>query len=218
MAQIKNLKKKVVNLKKYFETHWLILILCVALLIFIQAFIEFSMGRLAICKCGYVLLWYNNTNGHGNSQHLFDWYSFSHIIHGVLFYGILWLFARRLPVKTRFLLAVLMECAWEVFENSPFVIDRYRTATFAFDYYGDSIINSVFDVFSMCLGFILSRKLPVKLTITLVIVLELFTVYMVRDNLTLNFITLIHPIEFVADWQAAAPNMAPMNLSLFPVG
>jgi len=137
--------------------------------ILLMMLVEFLMGRLPICKCGYVLLWYNNTNGPGNSQHITDWYTFSHIIHGMILYGFLWLVARKMPVKTRIIMAIILECLWEIFENSPFIINRYRTATFAIDYYGDTIINSLGDVFSMCFGFILARKLPRWITIVLII-------------------------------------------------
>lgn len=173
---------------------FLIIILAVAL-------VEFLMGRLWICKCGYVSLWYGNTNGSGNSQHITDWYSFSHFIHGMIFYGFLFLVARKLPLKTRFILAVLMEAIWEVFENSSFTINRYRTATAALDYYGDSILNSVFDIITCSLGFLLTRKISVKMSIVLIIVLELFAAYFVRDNLILNVIMLIYPLESIKIWQ-----------------
>ena len=191
--------------KKYFTKSVLIHILVGVLLISGMALIEFLNGRLPICKCGYVLAWYNNTNGPGNSQHLSDWYTFSHIIHGMLFYGFLWLVARKLPVRTRIIIAIIIECGWELLENSPLIINRYRTATFALDYYGDSIINSVSDVVSMCIGFFVARKIPVWLTVTLIVALELYAGYMVRDNLTLNIIMLIHPIEAIKVWQAALP-------------
>ncbi|MBI2452007.1 DUF2585 family protein [Candidatus Pacearchaeota archaeon] len=210
-----NLKKSVDNLKKYYDNHLWVLILVAVLIILAMGLIEYLMGRLVICKCNYVLFWYNNVNGPGNSQHLFDWYSFSHIIHGMFYYFLLRSVAKRLPVKTRFLFALLIETSWEVFENSPFIINRYRTATFALDYYGDSIINSVFDVFSMGLGFILARKLPPWLTATLAIALELFTLYMIRDNLALNILNLIYPTESVKDWQTAGTNMKNMSLLIF---
>ncbi len=173
---------------------FLIIILAVAL-------VEFSMGRLWICKCGYVSLWYGNTNGSGNSQHITDWYSFSHFVHGILFYGFLYLVARKLPVRTRFILAVLMEAAWEILENSAFTINRYRTSTAALDYYGDSILNSILDVVTCSLGFLLARKISWKMAVVLIIVLEFFAAYFVRDNLILNVIMLIYPFESIKMWQ-----------------
>jgi len=193
------------SLKKYFTKSILIHILVGVLLIAGMALIEYLNGRIVICKCGYVLAWYNNTNGSGNSQHLSDWYTFSHLIHGLLFYGFLWLVAKRLPVRTRIIIAIIIECGWELLENSPLIIDRYRTVTFALDYYGDSIINSVSDVLAMCAGFLLAKKIRISLSVILIIVLELFAGYMVRDNLTLNVIMLIYPIEAIKVWQSALP-------------
>ncbi len=161
----------------------------------------FLMGRVPICKCGYVLLWYGNPVGSGNSQHLSDWYSFSHIIHGFLFYFFLWLVLRRLPLGARFLGALLVETGWELLENTDWVINYYRTETISLDYYGDSIINSVADVLFMALGFFLARRLPVGATVALAVFFELFTLYFIRDNLTLNVLMLLYPLEAVKRWQ-----------------
>ncbi len=210
-----NINAKIKELKKYFDNPLVLVISGVILVILIQVIIEYLMGRLFICKCDSVLLWYNNANGPGNSQHLLDWYSLTHIIHGFVFYGLLWLVFRRLPLRTRFFLAVLIECIWEIFENSPFIIDRYRTVTFAFDYYGDSIINSIFDVFVMMLGYVLARKFPVWLSIIIILFLEIFLVVMIRDSLILNFVTLVHPIEVIKNWQAAAPVLPDLNITIF---
>ncbi len=182
---------------RFFSPH----ILSFFIIILAVALIEFAMGRLWICKCGYVSLWYGNTNGAGNSQHITDWYSLSHFIHGILFYGFLYLVARKLPVRTRFILAVLMEAVWEIFENSAFTINRYRTSTAALDYYGDSILNSVLDVVTCSLGFLLARKISWKKAVVLIIALELLAAYVVRDNLTLNVIMLIYPFESIKMWQ-----------------
>jgi hypothetical protein len=137
-----------------------------------------------------------------NSQQLADWYSPSHLIHGLLFYGLLWLIARRRPLGLRALIALAIECGWEILENSPIIIDRYREATISLGYRGDSVINSVSDIVFMLIGFALAARLPVAVSIALAILLEVAVGYMIRDNLTLNIIMLIWPLEAIRGWQA----------------
>ena len=166
------------------------------------------MGRLPICKCGYVKLWHGVVNSAENSQHLSDWYTFSHVIHGILFYAGLWLVSRmagrRMSLGLALLLATVLEAGWEIFENTEFVIDRYRQATIALDYYGDSIVNSVADIVAMIAGFLLAARLPVVASIAVVAALELGVGYRIRDNLTLNVIMLLWPLESIKTWQGGA--------------
>jgi hypothetical protein len=161
-----------------------------------------AMGRPPICTCGTIDLWVNQSDSPETSQMLADWYSPSHVIHGFLFYAFLWLVARRRSIEDRFLIALLAEIAWEILENTDWAINRYREATIAIGYTGDSILNTVSDIGMMALGFWLARKLPVWVTVIAAIGLELAALLAVRDNLTLNVWMFLFPTDAVRAWQA----------------
>jgi hypothetical protein len=165
----------------------------------------YLMGHPLSCKCGYVKLWHFDVQSAENSQHLFDWYTPSHLIHGFLFYWLLWLASRFIPLSPgmRLVLAVGIEASWEVIENTDYLISRYRGTTVSLDYYGDSVINSVADILFMVLGYFLAARLPVWLTVLIAIALELFVGAMIRDNLTLNVLMFVRPLDSVLEWQQA---------------
>ena len=166
------------------------------------AALELLSGRSPLGPDGRFGWWDGDIWSSGNSQRVADAYSFSHIIHGMLFYGFLWLAARRVPVKHRFLIALLIEAGWELLENSPIIINRYREATISLGYVGDSVLNSVCDVGMMGLGFLIARLSRLGAIVTLVVVMELGCLWWVRDNLTLNVIMLVHPVPSIKAWQS----------------
>ena len=173
------------------------------LIVVATAAILYLMGRPPICTCGEIDLWVGEVNSSRTSQMLSDWYSPSHIVHGFLFYAALSLIARKWPVERRFLGALVVEVAWEIVENTPLIINRYREATAALGYTGDSVLNSVSDIAMMGLGFLLARRLPVWVSVAIVLVLELVPFLMIRDNLTLNVWMLLAPNESIKAWQSA---------------
>jgi hypothetical protein len=166
------------------------------------AIVLLAMGRNPICTCGTLEFWVGARDSPETSQMLADWYSLSHIVHGLIFYAVLWLVARGWPVQWRFLVAMLIEATWEVVENTPMVIDRYRTGTAALGYTGDSVINSMSDITMTALGFLAARKLPVRASVLTLLVLEIVPLFVIRDNLTLNVWALLAPTAGIQAWQA----------------
>lgn len=169
-----------------------------------------AMGRVPICTCGTVKLWWGVVQSAENSQHVLDWYSFSHVIHGLLFYFFAWLLWQRWrlfggkPMRWALPIAVMFEGFWELLENSPLIINRYRAVTMSYGYEGDSVLNSLSDISCMALGFWIASRLPWKGSLALALGFELFTLAMIRDNLTLNVLMLVWPVEAIRVWQSAS--------------
>ncbi|MCG8561771.1 MAG: DUF2585 domain-containing protein [Hyphomicrobiales bacterium] len=166
------------------------------------ALVLLAMGRVPICTCGTVKLWHGVVASSENSQHISDWYSLSHVIHGLIFYWVLWLVGPSWPMGLRLVLAVLIESGWEIAENTDAVINRYREATISLDYYGDSVLNSVSDLGFMIVGFFAAHRLPVLASLGMALAFELLAATMIRDNLALNIIMLLYPLDSIQAWQA----------------
>ncbi len=177
-------------------------ILWTVLIVSVVVAVELYIGRSVFGPDGKFGWWEGSATSSENSQRVADAYTFSHVIHGMVFYAFLWLIARRVPVKYRFVLALLMEAAWELFENSPFIINRYREGTIALGYIGDSILNSVSDIAMAGIGFLIARFFKTWMIVALILIMEVGCLFWIRDNLTLNIIMLVHPVESIRVWQS----------------
>lgn len=182
---------------------WRTVSIGIALVVSIQAALLYIFGQSTICACGYVKLWEGVVLSSGNSQHITDWYTFSHIIHGMLLYGLFTYLFPKARWYQKLLAGMMIESAWEILENTPVVIEHYRQQALAQGYIGDSILNSVSDTVAMMFGFMLAWRLPVWGVVIAVLVLEGGAAYAIRDNLTLNIMNLIHQTQVISDWQAA---------------
>ena len=161
------------------------------------------MGRIPMCKCGYIKLWHGGRADSEMSQHLTDWYTYSHVLHGIIFYWLLSIVSRGyLSVGARLVIAMFVEAGWEILENTPLIINRYRAVTISRDYFGDSILNSVGDMLAMLVGFLLAARLPAWVTVMLLIATEVILLALIRDNLTLNIVMLLYPQDWIKQWQA----------------
>jgi hypothetical protein len=169
----------------------------------IVGIVEFAMGRSPICSCGYVKLWHGNVKSSENSQHFSDWYSFSHISHGIIFFWILAYFAPTVSFQGRAVIAIAIEALWEVVENSNYVIELYRAQTISFDYFGDTIVNSIGDILFTAFGFLFAARMPTALSVGYLIGSELLLAGIIRDNLFLNILMLLHPLDAIKTWQSA---------------
>jgi Protein of unknown function (DUF2585) len=175
--------------------------LAIAVVVVVSAALLRLEGRLWICSCGQVWLWAGDTKSADNSQHIFDPYSFTHVLHGFVFYALLAVAAPRLPVLWRLALSLTIEAAWEVIENSPVIIERYRQATLALGYQGDTIVNSLADILCCGIGFALARRLGFRRSLAVFILTEVVLSLWIRDSLILNIVMLIYPIEAIKAWQ-----------------
>lgn len=194
------------NIWSFIKRHKFVII-CLIVVCALVASIEFYSGRSPLGPDGKFGWWDNDVWSSENSQRVADAYTFSHIIHGMFFYWILWLIAKKLPagklpMKYRFLIALLLEAGWELLENSPLIINRYREATIALGYVGDSVLNSTSDVVMAGIGFVIARYSKVWITVAMIIVFELGCLLWVRDNLTLNVLMLVSPVESIKEWQS----------------
>ena len=185
------------------SSRWLWIVVAVLVVVVVTAAAELAMGRLPLGPDGTFGWLETDIWSSAQSQRVADPYSFSHIVHGFLFYGLLFLTARRWPMAARFVAAVALEGGWEILENSPIIIDRYRAVTIAQGYVGDSILNSISDIGMCAAGFLMAANMRISMSVAFVVAVELLMLFLIRDNLTLNIVMLVAPIEAIKTWQMA---------------
>ncbi|OGE76260.1 MAG: hypothetical protein A3C85_00270 [Candidatus Doudnabacteria bacterium RIFCSPHIGHO2_02_FULL_48_21] len=177
------------------------LLICLGIIV-LAAVVLLAMGRIPFCKCGVISVWSSDVTSNQQSQQLTDPYTLTHVLHGIAFYLFIWLFfGRRLTLGQRLILAVALESGWEILENTEFILNRYRAATISYDYWGDSVLNSVGDIFAMMIGFWMSAKLPWWGSLIAFIALDSLLLFFIRDSLIVNVIMLIRPIDAIKEWQ-----------------
>jgi hypothetical protein len=176
-------------------------IMAAGLVLLVMIVLLRAQGRMFLCACGYFDVWISDTCSSNNSQQLFDPYSFTHVLHGFLFFWLITLLFRRLSGWWQFWLALLLESAWEVFENTSFVIDKYRTETAALGYTGDTVVNSLGDVACALAGFLIARKLGLRRSLIAFLLVELVLILWIHDSLLLQLLMLLRPVEAIKLWQ-----------------
>jgi uncharacterized protein DUF2585 len=176
-------------------------IVAIGLVLLLVVVLLRAEGRMFLCSCGHFALWTSDTCSSDTSQQLLDPYSFTHVLHGFLFFWLIALLFRRLASGWQVWLALLLEGAWEVFENSRFVIDKYRTETAALGYTGDTIVNSLGDLMCALAGFMIARKLGLRRSLIVFVLIELFLIVWIRDSLLLQILMLARPVEAIKLWQ-----------------
>jgi uncharacterized membrane protein len=171
------------------------------LVLVLMIFLLREQGRTVLCSCGYFAIWIGDTCSSSNSQQLFDPYSFTHLLHGFLLFWLVALLFRRLSSGWQIWLALLLESAWEVFENTSFVINKYRTETAALGYTGDTVVNSLGDLACALLGFLIARQLGVRRSLILFVLIELILIFWIHDGLLLQILMLVRPVAAIKSWQ-----------------
>jgi hypothetical protein len=183
------------------DRHWLVFIVATALVLLALIVVLRAEGRRFMCACGYFAVWVGDWCSSNTSQQLLDPYSLTHVLHGFLFFWLIALLFKRMPRVWQFLLALLLESAWEVFENTSFVINKYRTETAALGYQGDTIVNSLGDLACALIGFVIARRLGVRRSLIVFVLIEVILSVWIHDSLLLQILMLVRPVEAVKLWQ-----------------